>query len=142
MTNITSNLYELVKEYDAKLKAMRTELSNEFNKQFKVISQEIFAAHPEIIKFGWLQYTPYFNDGDACVFGYYGMHVCVDPETADDSIYDWEEMYGDTAKKYPALKAFEQILEASTDILLEMFGDHVQVIVTPAGIDVSEYEHD
>lgn len=38
--------------------------------------------------------------------------------------------------------AFEKVLEASTDILLEMFGDHVQVIVTPAGIDVSEYEHD
>ena len=32
--------------------------------------------------------------------------------------------------------AFEKVLEASTDILLEMFGDHVQVI------DVSEYEHD
>jgi hypothetical protein len=138
----TTNLHNLVDEYDAKIKAMREELSNEFKKQFKVISTEIFAAHPEIIKFGWTQYTPYFNDGDACVFRYNSMHVCVDPDTADDSIYDWEEMWGDTAKKYPELKKFEDVLSKSEDILLAMFGDHVQVTVTPKGIDTEEFEHD
>jgi hypothetical protein len=28
-------------------------------------------ADEEILSFGWTQYTPYFNDGDRCVFGVY-----------------------------------------------------------------------
>ena len=135
------SLHESVKEYDAKIKKMREELSNEFKAQFKEISQEIFAKYPDIIKFGWTQYTPYFNDGDACVFSYYGMSVCNDSETADDDLYDWEDMWT-AGKKYPELAEFEKVLSASTDILLAMFGDHVMITVTPQGIDVDEYEHD
>ena len=138
----TRNLLSLVQDYDAKVKAMRDELSNEFKTQFKTISTEIFAKYPEILKFGWTQYTPYFNDGDPCVFHYNAMYVCTDPETADGSIYEWEEMYGSNAKKYPELAEFEKVLSSSEDILLAMFGDHVQVTVTPVGIDVDEYEHD
>lgn len=138
----TRNLLSLVQDYDAKVKAMRDELSNEFKTQFKTISTEIFAKYPEILKFGWTQYTPYFNDGDACVFRYNDMYVCTDPEAVDESIYEWEEMYGSNAKKYPELAEFEKVLSSSEDILLAMFGDHVQVTVTPAGIDVDEYEHD
>ncbi|WP_047890974.1 hypothetical protein [Micromonospora sp. RV43] len=45
---------------------------------------------PTIVEFGWRQYTPYFNDGDACEFG-----VCEpwfrttsdNPPAADD---DWD----------------------------------------------------
>lgn len=138
----TRNLLSLVQDYDAKVKAMRDELSNEFKTQFKTISTEIFAKYPEILKFGWTQYTPYFNDGDPCVFSYNSMYFCTDPEAVDESIYEWEEMYGSNAKKYPELAEFEKVLSSSEDILLAMFGDHVQVTVTPAGIDVDEYEHD
>lgn len=137
----TGNLLSLVKDYDAKVKAMREELSNEFKTQFKTISTEIFSKYPEILKFGWTQYTPYFNDGDPCVFNYNDMYVCTDPETADGSVYDWEDMYS-LKNKYPELAEFEKVLSSSEDILLAMFGDHVQVTVTPAGIDVDEYDHD
>lgn len=30
---------------------------------------------PFIVRFGWHQYTPYFNDGDPCVFSVYGFWV-------------------------------------------------------------------
>jgi hypothetical protein len=137
----TGNLLSLVKDYDAKVKAMREELSNEFKTQFKTISTEIFSKYPEILKFGWTQYTPYFNDGDACVFHYNDMYVCTDPETADGSVYDWDDMYS-LKNKYPEVAEFEKVLSSSEDILLAMFGDHVQVTVTSAGIDVDEYEHE
>jgi hypothetical protein len=29
----------------------------------------IFDKHPALSSFGWTQYTPYFNDGEACYFG-------------------------------------------------------------------------
>lgn len=34
-----------------------------------------FDAYPEVKALRWHQYTPYFNDGDACYFGYYGAEV-------------------------------------------------------------------
>jgi hypothetical protein len=135
------DLRSAINEFDQKLKKMREELSEEFKKKFKVICKDIFEKYPDIIKFGWTQYTPYFNDGDPCVFRYNDMYVCNDPETADESIYEWESTYS-LGKKYPEIRALDKILGSSSDILLEMFGDHVQITITPKGIDVEEYEHD
>lgn len=135
------DLRAAIDEFDQKLKKMREELSEEFKKKFKVICKDIFEKYPDIIKFGWTQYTPYFNDGDPCVFRYNGMYVCNDPETADEHIYEWESTYS-LDKKYPEIRALDKILGSSSDILLEMFGDHVQIMITPKGIDVEEYEHD
>jgi hypothetical protein len=36
---------------------------------FKQGATALFEAHPALESFGWTQYTPYFNDGDECVFG-------------------------------------------------------------------------
>lgn len=49
-------------EYEEKLKtdglaAMKTAFIDFFNE------------HPDIHALSWRQYTPYFNDGDPCVFG-------------------------------------------------------------------------
>lgn len=58
-----------------------------------------------IAAFGWRQYTPYFNDGDPCVFSAYGVWVArtedVDPQ--DPDTFDTGELdvtYGDHLGKY------------------------------------------
>jgi len=58
MTNpIISELRELQSQFQAKAKeALRT--------SFK----KFFESHPEVSRIMWTQYTPYFNDGDACTF--------------------------------------------------------------------------
>lgn len=40
----------------------------------------------------WRQYTPYFNDGDECVFSVHDLHVrTVDPEVGPVlNVYSWE----------------------------------------------------
>lgn len=35
---------------------------------FNEMSAELFNENPTLMSFGWVQYTPYFNDGDACTF--------------------------------------------------------------------------
>lgn len=35
---------------------------------------------PTIVAFGWLQYTPYFNDGDPCVFSAHSLWVQTDQD--------------------------------------------------------------
>jgi hypothetical protein len=45
---------------------------------------------PTIVEFGWRQYTPYFNDGDTCEFGIYGVWVRT---TADVDVEEDDEYY-------------------------------------------------
>lgn len=46
-----------------------------------------------VTEFGWRQYTPYFNDGDPCVFGAHGLWVrtVVDSGSRDGSDRDGED---------------------------------------------------
>ena len=87
----------------------------------------------------WTQYTPHFNDGDACVFGLHGVYLFKSKEdfdNAEDSLYDCEgaeECYGQEPET--SLSEVEELLQAS-------FGDHAQVSVTREKIDIEEYEHD
>jgi hypothetical protein len=66
---------------------------------------------PFFIDFGWRQYTPYFNDGDPCVFGANGFWVrtandieASDATTEDDDDDDPnEDTYGVTYGQHPTL---------------------------------------
>lgn len=49
---------------------------------------------PNVIEFGWRQYTPYFNDGDVCVFSVYDPWIRTVDDAEDLSGYDLE--IGDT----------------------------------------------
>src|SRR5687767_14617338 len=52
-------------------------------------------AHPNIKAFGWTQYTPYWNDGEECIFRLNEVAASVLDERDDDSLYGdgWEEVY-------------------------------------------------
>ena len=43
---------------------------------------------PKVISFGWTQYTPYFNDGDACVFHANCIWVRTTDNDQGSSIYE------------------------------------------------------
>jgi hypothetical protein len=105
--------------------------------------------HPEVKAIGWTQYTPYFNDGEPCVFNFHGLHASMEEERGD-SLYDegWAEIYGKkaddgwTQQTWDDLVALAKALSDADEDLEAAFGDHVQVIVTPEGVDVEEYSHD
>lgn len=119
-----------------------------------------------ITSIGWAQYTPYFNDGDPCVFSAGCLLVDL-PEDADDR-YEYEFPYGgynngeftypfgrvdlDTKEyvgeckdTYRRLEALNRALQSGEfdDVLLEKFGDHANVRIVPNdGIYVEFYDHD
>jgi hypothetical protein len=136
---------------------------------FKGWFLEYFKLYPFITSISWTQYTPYFNDGDPCVFSIQepalelsaafvsanpGLNLIgssyskKEPEKDDDTksltldTYDFTKEQG---KAYPdmraAVNAITELFEAE-DILLHVFGDHAEIIVTPKEISVEEYEHD
>lgn len=49
-------------------RALKTKFQTEAQAIFKEIMKEFFDKNPGITALKWSQYTPYFNDGDACVF--------------------------------------------------------------------------
>jgi hypothetical protein len=65
-------------------------------------------ADPIIVAVGWYQYTPYFNDGDACEFSAAAPHfVCVGDNGSvqeyEDDPYEWEENRSVDYGKHPIL---------------------------------------
>lgn len=113
--------------------------------------------HPLVEAVKWRQYTPYFNDGDACVFSAYGASVRLvggDDEAGDyeDGFYTpWDIGYYSETKDIPGVEEVRALLRALDDeiesgahdiILNEKFGDPAEVIATEGGFEVEFYEHD
>ncbi len=140
---------------------------------------QVVLDNPSVGFFGWHQYTPYFNDGDPCVFSVHSLWAEPPGVTDEQSEGESDEDYdyriegrhegveydkrwgkreiqwigakyetgpyeGPDEKTYDDLIALSQALEggAFNDVLMEAFGDHAEIIVTPQEIRVEEYSHD
>lgn len=76
----------------------RTRVEQYSKEQFQSAIEKVI-KHPEITGIGWTQYTPYFNDGEPCVFrvGDPYFSFAGDHET-EDSYFDYGWMEEDYEK--------------------------------------------
>lgn len=58
-----------INDFNSKIDALKKEQSSLFQKEINVVFENFFKENPEVKAIRWTQYTPYFNDGDECVFG-------------------------------------------------------------------------
>ena len=121
---------------------LKQEYYAEVRKGFDKESKELFNAFPALESFSWPQYTPYFNDGDTCVF----RARIDDPDINGVEGYDiheaWSTYPAENSELLPLKQAVETFLRSlDDDSLLELFGDHVRVIVTRNGATPEEYSH-
>lgn len=158
----------LVSELEAKKKAVE----EEYQQQATALFKEIFDAIPQVYGFAWVQYTPYFNDGDPCKFRMGEISILLGEPTEDDygdSSYPegWSVCYNgsldpkDKNSKYDyvvnsyneARKTFTeeemttllelcQFLESQNDLMHGLYGDHVRVTITREGTSTDEFDHD
>jgi hypothetical protein len=114
---------------------------------------EAVFADDSIEAIRWEQYTPYFNDGDPCVFGICEPRFALKDEApnADESDYGDEffSLYDNVfyMNEHPATEQVKALAGAIylgefEDVLLEAFGDHAQVTVYRDRIEVETFEHD
>ena len=88
-------------------------------------------------------YAPYFNDGDACVWGTHGLYVLPNEKRDVEKNYIYIEI---PSKK--DIKVHEEILAHMLDsgnhnaVLYEAFGDHAQVTYDGEEFKIEEYGHD
>lgn len=109
---------------------------------------KFFEAHPEVKSVRWRQYTPHFNDGDACTFGRHEFESLGKNPDGGDYGDGYESAWGHKHNKDEAqavaLEALRTALGSGDldDLFLAAFGDGVQVTASPAGFEVEEYSHD
>ena len=136
--------------------------------EFKLVISKLFENNPELKAIVWTQYTPYFNDGDECVFrvGEVGFTNAIEEEDLNN--IGWGEYEGDNEnivcftsyfnikyankkeKEYlnlidvEACKQLGSFMTSSEmeDVMLATFGNHVRVVATREGFSVEEYQHD
>jgi hypothetical protein len=147
-------LRKLKKEYDAMLK-------KEGKNILKDLFKNVFETVPELESIRWYQYTPFFNDGDACTFGIHGIYFKVEgnPENAGDYEDGYEYSHGFDKEIYVSGQGYvknSKYNKQKCDILdsveatlgeleevLQALGDHSMVTVgRDLKIEVEEYEHD
>lgn len=137
-------------------KAMRDELNKKIEEEGRAALQASFSAfftdHPEVHALKWTQYTPYFNDGDACTFRLHAAKYlpAASAQTWADDDEGWvrsedflyASTWGDDVA--PAARAVSEFWKAIEDdgVFETVFGDHVAVLATREGFVVAEYSHD
>ena len=142
MTTVT-RLNDVMIDFNKRMRLMKEEMSKQFQNELKSIFKEVFETYPNVKKMAWTQYTPYFDDGETCIFSVHEIYVCDETCDPEDNLYDWLDIsLGDDKNKYPMITEINNMLSQSEDILLLLFGDHVKITVSPKGIDVEEYEHE
>lgn len=158
------NLFEQINDKKAELDRMIQEFGEQAIKEYL---REFWEKNPTIKSIKWQQYTPYFNDGDACEFSVYevggfieGLSEPDDGDYEDGHLDSWSIMYKYWDKistmdrdiredwitekhpEYAALKKLNEIWSNNEIALLSVFGDHVQITADRDKIQVEEHSHD
>lgn len=140
----------LRKEFDEKKRLMVAQ----FRTDFSNISKAFFEAVPRIKSLTWTQYTPYFMDGDVCEFSVNGVEFATDENEDIESYREFDNEDGNfsaelyslkklvTSKEFHLCEKMAAIISDNEELMEDLFGDHVIVVLREIGIVVEEYEHD
>lgn len=151
-----------ITEYIENRKRIEKELAENGKKLLHGHLQDFMDKHPRIASLRWTQYTPFFNDGDPCVFGVHGLTFKAEGAADEEETEDAEETeYGDgylceydsvAKKEYKAeleavVKLEEQLGSQELEpVCQDAFGDHVRVTVVRKNgkviVETEDYEHD
>lgn len=162
--NFEQKLKEL-KERQSQISDIKKEVLDLSSGIFEDFYKYIFEKYPTLESFGWSQYTPYFNDGDTCIFSVNTDYISVNDEYVDEAKWSSEVNVINWGTWNRDLKVYEgrvdepnpnydPVLTAASneitnflgnfdnDFYLSKFGDHAEITVTENGVNISDYDHD
>jgi hypothetical protein len=134
-----SDSFEQIRKLKDELqKVLETTGKSAFREKF----QTFFDLNPDVVEVRWKQYTPYFNDGDSCIFGVGDPTIKFKDTEEDGGDYGdgFEESYN--SDKKAVFKALQDLNVFDEDICKTIFGDHVRITINRKYITVEEYEHE
>lgn len=98
MNTTLNDLLKMKEEFDRRIE-------KEGKNILKATFSDFFSSHPEIRSIVWTQYTPYFNDGEACVFSINDFEFILDMDSALVSD-DVKKLYEHVADEYDGNYAY------------------------------------
>lgn len=133
--------------------AARKQLRTDGEAALKAAFRDFFAKHPSVTGIQWAQYTPYWNDGDACVFSVNEPRIRLDVNSTEDEDEDEDEyldswdlakLIDEDGELYKDFSQLASILQSDmmTSVLLHVFGDHAEITATRDSIEVDSYDHE
>lgn len=126
-------------EMAQKIEDLREQMKDQATVILREGLQDIFNAFPSVTSIGWKQYTPYFCDGDECIFGVESDQPDINEECGWDIPYD-EDL---ESLRDPQTAAAQLLGMIGNDDFKLMFGDHVHVTFYRDGhVDISGYDHE
>ncbi len=145
MTNrMPTELVDGVRKAKADLDAARERFAEELKNQTANIFKVFFDLHPDAQAISWMQYTPFFNDGDPCEFSVGRPYLVLEsgeyPEWKIKLAMDDGKIDRDLGADFSIIS---EVLKTDGDTMQAIFGDHAKITATRDGITVEEYEdHD
>jgi hypothetical protein len=137
---------ELKKKIAEAKKAMETTAKSAFAE----MAEEFFEENPDIITFGWTQYTPYWNDGDVCEFSahtdYPSVTLVLDGQeiTYDENSGDLTNEDGDEIKTQDDYKRMFDGMKGGKISAMSIDGKTVAIdekgAITVDGVKVKSHE--
>lgn len=142
-----------IDEYIKRGKELQAEMAKQGQTLLLEMFKKMFEDVPELASMRWRQYTPYFNDGDPCVFrvGDVYFRLKDDSSNVHGDNSDYGDGYGDAyslLRINPALgerlprvqQAFYDATRAMQPWFLAAFGDHAKVTLS-SDLTVESVEH-
>lgn len=162
MTMTSDNLFDDIKKSADELAELRKAHIEKSQAVLKSAFKALFEKYPDVRAVVWCQYTPYFNDGEPCVFSVGDLSV-LDKKgyktwkdedgsawaAEEYAISEWNYNQADfnstiTKEQAKEIRDFISHLKRAIDddVFEEMFGDHVEIVATRKGFEVTEFHHD
>lgn len=142
---------EKYKKMEVELEKLQENAAKELKEGIIQSIKTLMLNYPKIVAIKWKQYTPYFNDGDACVFTVGYVQYKTEDMTDEDGDYGdgFDEWYDGKEQRKKLgddlstkLNKLQKNLQDNEKLLEVAFGNHVEIIITPKEVIVDEYEHD
>lgn len=140
---------DLIEEFEIQKEKICKNIQESLKERFK----QFFDKHSDKVgALTWTQYTPYFNDGDECVFHMNELGYAMPGQEVHEAYADeqfpayWKytdeyEKTGETPDWIQELVDLEKSMYNAEEFLKDVFGDHVQVTVTKDGFEIEDYDH-
>ena len=145
--SINMDILAKIKSELEAIELKKKEMVSQLQKEFPSIIQPLLMQDDAIMSVSWRQYTPYFNDGDECVFGAHLNDIEVNGEDLyelDGYEESWERKHREPNNLEKTVDQIKTVLaEVPEEFYKELFGDHVRVTINRDGtVQTEEYEHD
>lgn len=153
----TSNAFDRLVAAKKAYEAVKAEIAKDGEAAIAGVFDAFMAEHPEVQALCFTAYTPYFNDGDPCVYSVRDPSLGFAPGSVmaeavrypaepwgldGDRGLVWEDYPVEGSPVRAVWEAARDLLYSMEDLIETCLGDHICVLVDRDGLTVYDLDHD